>query len=83
MEVVRYIMMVVYAIVCVALTYLTFKQTKEEGSTVITGASGNNFYEKNKGNSREGIEKKATIATIALLIVFAVMTVALGIIYVA
>lgn len=80
MEVVRYIMMVVYAIVCVALTYLTFKQTKEEGSTVITGASGNNFYEKNKGNSREGIEKKATIA---LLIVFAVMTVALGIIYVA
>ena len=80
MEVVRYIMMVVYAIVCVALTYLTFKQTKEEGSTVITGASGNNFYEKNKGNSREGIEKKATIA---LLIVFAVMTVALGIVYVA
>ena len=80
MEVVRYIMMVVYAIVCVALTYLTFKQTKEEGSTVITGASGNNFYEKNKGNSREGIEKKATIV---LLIVFAVMTVALGIIYVA
>ena len=80
MEVVRYIMMVVYAIVCVALTYLTFKQTKEVGSTVITGASGNNFYEKNKGNSREGIEKKTTIA---LLIVFAVMTVALGIIYVA
>lgn len=80
MEVVRYIMMVVYAIVCVALTYLTFKQTKEEGSTVITGASGNNFYEKNKGNSREGMEKKATIV---LLIVFAVMTVALGIVYVA
>lgn len=80
MEVVRYIMMVVYAIVCVALTYLTFKQTKEEGSSVITGASGNNFYEKNKGNSREGMERKATIA---LLIVFAVMTVALGIIYVA
>lgn len=80
MEVVRYIMMVVYAIVCVALTYLTFKQTKEEGSTVITGASGNNFYEKNKGNSREGMERKATIV---LLIVFAVMTVALGIVYVA
>ena len=72
--------MVVYAIVCVALTYLTFKQTKEEGSTVITGASGNNFYEKNKGNSREGMERKATIV---LLIVFAVMTVALGIVYVA
>ena len=80
MEVVRYLMMVVYAIVCVALTYLTFKQTKEEGSTVITGASGNNFYEKNKGNSREGMERKATIV---LLIVFAVMTVALGIVYVA
>ena len=80
MEVVRYIMMVVYAIVCVALTYLTFKQTKEEGSTVITGASGNNFYEKNKGNTREGKIKKATIA---LLVMYFILTIALGIIYVA
>ena len=70
----------IYAVVCLVLTYLTFKQTKEEGSSVITGASGNNFYEKNKGNSREGMERKATIV---LLIVFAVMTVALGIVYVA
>ena len=80
MEVVRYILMGIYAVVCVALTYLTFTQTKEEGSSVITGASGNNFYEKNKGNSREGKLKKATVV---LLIVFAIMTVALGIVYVA
>ena len=80
MEVLRYVLMGIYAVVCIALTYLTFKQTKEEGSSAVMGASGNNFYEKNKGNSREGKLKKATIV---LLIVYAIMTVALGIIYVA
>ena len=50
MEIARYIVMGIYAVVCLVLTYLTFKQTKEEGSSVITGAAGNNFYEKNKGN---------------------------------
>lgn len=80
MEVVRYIIMGIYAVVCLALTYLTFTQTKEEGSSVVTGASGSNFYEKNKGNTREGKLKKATVT---LLVVYLVLTVALGIIYVA
>ena len=80
MEIVKYIVMVIYAVVCLVLTYLTFKQTKEEGSSVITGASGNNFYEKNKGNTREGKIKKATIA---LLVMYFILTIALGIIYVA
>lgn len=80
MEIARYIVMGIYAVVCLVLTYLTFKQTKEEGSSVITGAAGNNFYEKNKGNTREGKTKKATVV---LLVVYFVLTIALGIIYVA
>ena len=80
MEIVRYIVMGIYAVVCLILTYLTFTQTKEEGSSVVTGASGSNFYEKNKGNTREGKLKKATVV---LLVVYIVLTVALGIIYVA
>lgn len=81
MEIVRYIVMGIYLVVCVALMVLTFKQTKEEGGTsTIMGAAASNFYEKNKGKSREGKMKKATIV---LLIVYAVLTVALGIIYVA
>ena len=43
------------------------------------GASANNFYEKNKGRTTEGKMKRATII---LMIVFAVLTFALGIIYV-
>ena len=81
MEVVKYILMAIYAVVCVALTVLVLKQNKEDGgaSGTIVGASANNFYEKNKGKTTEGKMKRATIA---LMITFAVLTIALGIVYV-
>lgn len=81
MEIVKYIVMVIYAVVCVALIALVLKQSKEDGgaSGTIMGASANNFYEKNKGRTTEGKMKKATII---LMITFAVLTIALGIIYV-
>lgn len=81
MEIVKYIVMIIYAVVCLALIVLVMKQSKEDGgaSGTIVGASSNNFYEKNKGKTAEGKMKRATIA---LMIVFAILTVALGIIYV-
>lgn len=81
MEIVKYIGMGIYAIVCVALIILVLKQSKEDSgaSGTIVGASANNFYEKNKGKTTEGKMKRATIT---LMIVFAVLTLALGIIYV-
>lgn len=81
MEIVKYIVMAIYAIVCLALIVLIMKQSKEDGgaSGTIVGASANNFYEKNKGKTAEGKMKRATIT---LMVVFAVLTVALGIIYV-
>ncbi len=81
MEIVKYIMMAIYAIVCVALIVLVLKQNKEDGgaSGTIVGASANNFYEKNKGKTTEGRMKKSTII---LMVVFAILTIALGIIYV-
>ena len=80
MEIVKYIVMGIYAIVCVALIVLVLKQRKDDGgaSGTIVGASANNFYEKNKGKTTEGKMKRATIA---LMIIFAVLTIALGIIY--
>lgn len=80
MEIVKYIVMGIYAIVCVALIVLVLKQSKDDGgaSGTIVGASANNFYEKNKGKTTEGKMKRATIA---LMIVFSVLTIALGIIY--
>lgn len=81
MEIVKYIFMGIYAIVCLVLTGLVLKQSKEDSgaSGTIVGASANNFYEKNKGRTAEGKMKRATIA---LMVVFAILTIVLGILYV-
>ena len=81
MNVVKYILMAVYAVVCLALIFLILKQNKEDSgaSGTIVGASANNFYEKNKGKTTEGKMKRATIA---LMVTFAVLTIVLGIVYV-
>lgn len=81
MEILRYVLMGIYAVVCLALIILVMKQNKEESgaSGTIVGASANNFYEKNKGKTTEGRIKTATLV---LMVVFAVLSIALGIIYV-
>lgn len=81
MEILRYVLMGIYAVVCLALIILVMKQNKEESgaSGTIVGASANNFYEKNKGKTTEG---RIKIATLVLMVVFAVLSIALGIIYV-
>lgn len=82
MEIVKGILIVVYFIVALALVILTLIQAKEdEGlSSTITGSSTNNFFEKNKGRTKEGKQKRWTII---LTIVFAILTIALGIVYMA
>ena len=81
MEIVKYILVAVYLIVCIALVILVMKQSKEDSgaSGTIVGASANNFYEKNKGRTAEGRMKRATII---LMIVFPILTIALGILYI-
>ena len=80
MNIVKYILMGIYAVVCLVLIVLVLKQNQGEGgaSGTIVGASANNFYEKNKGKTREGKMKRATII---LMIVFAVLTLTLDILY--
>ena len=80
MEIVKYVLVAIYLIVCLAIVILVMKQSKEDGgaSGTIVGASANNFYEKNKGRTTEGKMKRATII---LIIVFAILTRALGILY--
>ena len=82
MEIAKWILIVIYFIVSIALIILTLIQSKDdEGlSSTITGSSTNNFYEKNKGRTKEGKQKRWTII---LAIVFAILTIALGIIYMA
>ena len=60
MQVVKIILLIIYFIVCVGLIILAMVQSKEDAglSSTITGSSANNFFEKNKGNTKEGRQKK-------------------------
>lgn len=81
MEFLKYIVIGVYVIVCLALIVIAMMQSKDDSgmSGAMTGSSSNNFYEKNKGRTREGKLKKWTII---LGVVFAVLTIILSILYV-
>lgn len=82
MEIIKGIMIAIYFIIAVILIVLTLIQTKEDAglSSTITGSSTNNFFEKNKGRTKEGKQKRWTII---LAVVFAILTIALGILYMA
>ena len=82
MEVAKWILIVIYLIVALALIILTLIQSKDDAglSSTITGSSTNNFFEKNKGRTKEGKQKRWTVI---LSIVFAVLTIVLGILYMA
>ncbi|HJJ04980.1 MAG TPA: preprotein translocase subunit SecG [Clostridiaceae bacterium] len=81
MQIAKYVVLGLYVIVCIALIILATVQTKETAgaSATITGSSTNNFFEKNKGRTKEGKLKRWTIIFGVLFIVLAI---ALGIIYV-
>jgi len=80
MNIVKYILMGIYVIVCFILIGLAMSQSKEDSGAgdTIMGSSTSNFYEKNKGRSKEGKLKKYTIIT---GILFAVLSISLGIVY--
>ena len=83
MEIVKNIGLVIYVIVCLAIIILaTLQSEKSSGasSTIMGGTSGEgNFYDKNKGRTKEGRMKKWTII---LGIVFVILSIALGIVWV-
>ena len=82
MEIIKIILIVIDFLICIALTILTMIQSKDDAglSSTITGSSTNNFFEKNKGRTKEGKQKRWTII---LGILFIIVTIALSIIYIA
>ncbi len=82
MAVVRTILTVLFFVIGAIIVILAFMQTKEDEvlSSTITGSSTNNFYEKNKARTKEGKQKRWTKI---LSIVFAIITIVLGILYMA
>ena len=81
MTTVKYIVTAIYLIICIALIVVATIQTKDASgaSETITGSSTSNFYEKNKGRTKEGKIKRLTII---IAIAFAVLAIGLGILYV-
>lgn len=80
MQVLKTIFLIIYFIVCFAIIILAMLQSKQdEGlSSTITGSSANNFYEKNKGNTRDGRQKRWTIILGIILVIICII---LGTIY--
>ena len=82
MEIAKWILIVIYFIVTITLIILALIQSKEDSglSSTITGSSTNNFFEKNKNRTKEGKQKRWTVI---LTIIFAILTIVLGIVYMA
>ena len=80
MGIVKNILTVVYFIIALIVIILALIQTKDDPglSSTITGSSTDNFYEKNKGKTKEGKQKRLLIT---LSVVFVILSIALGIIY--
>ena len=82
MEIIRTILTVIYFVIALVVIVLALIQTKDDAglSQTITGSSTNNFYEKNKGRTKEGKQKRTMVIS---SIVFGVLTIVLGILYMA
>ena len=78
MEIIRTILTVIYFVIALVVIVLALIQTKDDAglSQTITGSSTNNFYEKNKGRTKEGKMRRWTII---LVVIFALYSIALGI----
>ena len=75
MEIIKNILLVIYVIVAVVLIILTLIQSKEDSgvSSTVTGSSTNNFYNQNKGRTKEGRMKRLTITLGITFVIFAVI----------
>ena len=80
-EIIRNIVLVIYVLVCIILIVLATIQAKDSNgvSQTVTGAAANNFYENNKGRTKEGRLKRMTIISGVL---FVILAVALSILFV-
>ena len=80
MQIIKGILTGIYLLISVIMIILVMVQSKEDAgmSATITGSSSNNFFEQNKGRTKEGKQKRWTIV---LAVAFVVVGIALSIIY--
>lgn len=73
MEVLRIVLMVIFILVCIALTAIVLMQEgKQAGLGAISGAA-ESYWGKNKGRSMEGALEKITKVLAVLFIVLSIV----------
>jgi len=79
-DILKNVVTIVYIINCLVLIVICLMQSKDDegASGAVVGGASSSFYEKNKGRTREGKLKRWTII---LAIVFVLLTLVLGILY--
>jgi preprotein translocase subunit SecG len=83
MEILKYILVGIDVLVCLGLIIMVLRQNNTDtgaSGTIMGSTSSNNFYEKNKGRTKEGKMKRTTII---LMVLFVILTIVLSIVYVA
>ena len=80
MGIFKNVLIILDIVVCFALIVVAMMQSKDDSGTsgTITASRTSNVYEKNKGRTKEGKLKRLTIV---LAIAFAVLSIALSIVY--
>lgn len=80
MDILKNIVTIIYVINCLVLIVIALMQSKDDegASGAVVGGASSSFYEKNKGRTKEGMLKKWTII---LGIIFVLLTIVLGILY--
>lgn len=82
MTVVKYILLGIYIVVCIALILITTFQSKDNNNSAedtYENPSTNKYYQKNKGRTKTG---KVQRNTIVLGITFAILSVVTAIVFV-
>ena len=82
MTVVKYILLGIYIVVCIALILITTFQSKDNNNSAedtYENPSTNKYYQKNKGRTKTG---KVQRNTIVLGVTFAILSVVTAIVFV-
>lgn len=74
MAVLKVILMIVYIIICIALTVIVLMQEgKQAGLTGAISGGSDTYWGRNKGRSREGVLEKITTVLAALFVILSLI----------
>ena len=83
MNVVKYIILAIYIVVCIALILITTFQSKDNNNSAedtYENPSTNKYYQKNKGRTKSGKVQKNTIILGVTFAILSIITVILFVI---